>query len=191
MKLTNTPLADLIWQFGQKFVQQYEKNMGHIPLAEHDEQWPSPCQQKKIDDDVIQWLPVKTSEDLTFENVENALELTLHDDIKTYFTAMYSDAVHAKSEDGYLSLLFPWSENDFQRLQENIIGHVLMKQKLKQAITVFFALTDQDDFILSIINETGEVWVEKVGCDPHKKVANSLADFITSLTPYVETIPTK
>ncbi len=53
------------------------------------------------------------------------------------------------------------SHHDFERLQQNLIGHILMKQKLKQAITLFFAVTDEDDIILSVNNNTGEVWAEK------------------------------
>ena len=37
--------------------------------------------------------------------------------------------------------------------------------------------------ILSINNESGEVWVERVGCKAHKKLAESLNDFICQLTP--------
>ena len=60
-----------------------------------------------------------------------------------------------------------------------------MKQKLKQPISIFFAVTDDEDFILSINNESGEVWVERVGCIPHKKVADNLTSFIATLEPYV------
>jgi SecY interacting protein Syd len=60
-----------------------------------------------------------------------------------------------------------------------------MKKKLKQPLTLFFAITDDESMILSLDNENGEVWVEKVGCEAHKKVANSLIDFIQSLTPRI------
>jgi SecY interacting protein Syd len=68
-------------------------------------------------------------------------------------------------------------------LQENIIGHILMKKRLKQENTIFFGVTNEDDMILSINNETGAVWVERVGCKAHKKLADSLNDFIRQLTP--------
>ena len=58
-----------------------------------------------------------------------------------------------------------------------------MKQKLKQAETVFFAVTDEEDMIISLDNSSGEVWVERVGCKPHKKLSDSLVDFISQLTP--------
>lgn len=109
----------------------------------------------------------------------------LHQDIKTFFTSVYSESFDLQSEDGKLTLLFPWSEADFERLQENIIGHILMKQKLKQPETVFFALTDQEDYILSVDNASGEVWVEQVGKVAHKKIADDLSSFISSVTPVI------
>ena len=59
-----------------------------------------------------------------------------------------------------------------------------MKQRLKQTETVFFAVTDEEDIIISIDNANGEVWVERVGCKPHKKLSDSLANFIEQLTPF-------
>ena len=109
----------------------------------------------------------------------------MHDSIKQYFTCYYAESVDAECEEGRLSLLFPWNQDDFARLQENIIGHILMKRKLKQPETVFFAVTDQEDFILSIENETGAVWVEQVGKAPHKKLSDNLTDFIQQLTPVI------
>ena len=96
---------------------------------------------------------------------------------------MFSDSLDASCAEGDLSLLFAWSAKDFARLQENIIGHILMKQRLKQAETIFFAVTNEEDMIISLDNNTGEVWVEQVGCKPHKKISDSLVEFIGQLTP--------
>ena len=60
-----------------------------------------------------------------------------------------------------------------------------MKTKLKQKLTIFFALTDDDDHIISLDNNTGSVWVEKVGREPHKKIAETLAEFMSQLTPRI------
>jgi SecY interacting protein Syd len=85
-----------------------------------------------------------------------------------------------------LSLLFAWNKDDFERLQENLIGHILMKRRLKQEETVFFAVTDEEDMIISVDNASGSVWVERVGCKPHKQLSDSLAQFISQLTPVVK-----
>lgn len=186
MTSTNLSITSIIRDFGQRYVALYNEKLGHDPLVEKDEEWPSPCVIREFNDELNTWNPVDTKETLSFNNVEQALEIELHQDIKNYFGAIFSDSVQAHCEEGYLSLLFAWSEQDFERLQQNLIGHVLMKRKLKQSVTIFFAVTDQDDLILSLKNDTGEVWVEKVGMEPHKKVANSITEFFQMCDPYVE-----
>lgn len=185
MKISNSVLTENLWEFSQQYLQAYQCRFNHLPIIEQDENWPSPCEQGEHLDKFTLWQPSKIEDKLTFDNVEQALELELHQDIKTYFTTMFCDTLDAKCDEGGLSLLFPWSEKDFKRLQENIIGHVLMKQKLKQRITIFFAVTDNEEHILSADNDTGEIWVERVGKEPHKKLANSMSEFIQLLTPSI------
>ncbi len=182
----NNDLSFALSMFIERYLEAYNTKYNHLPLIEHDEQWPSPCIESVFKTGEVDcWQPVNCPDELTFSNVEKALDIVLHKDIKTLFTSYYSDSLDASCEHGDLSLLLLWSEADFERLQENIIGHVLMKQKLKQELTLFFGVTDQDDFILSINNDNGEVWVEQVGKEPHKKLADSLTEFIQTLTPKI------
>jgi len=185
MKITNSDLSQCLIEFSQKFMEKHRSIHEQLPLTEVDEQWLSPCVQGKHNEQMDLWKPILITDDLSFSNVELALELSLHPDICQYFTTIYSDSINAYCSDGLLTLLFPWCEKDFSRLQENIIGHVLMKQKLKQTITIFFAVTDDEDTILSVNNDSGEVWVERIGCEPHKKAADSMKSFIHSLSPEV------
>ena len=185
----NLNVSKTVQQFAEQYINNYRKAHGVLPQVEQDEQWPSPCEQREAQngeplDGHVFWQPVANSgEQLSFENVESALNITLHQDIKDYFTSIYSESLEAQCDDGKLSLLFAWNEDDFQRLQENIIGHILMKQRLKQPITVFFAVTDEEDMIISFDNDSGEVWVEQVGRKPHKKLTNSIVEFINILEP--------
>jgi SecY interacting protein Syd len=186
MKTTSCALQQNIINFSQHYVEVYQQAHAHLPLVEVDEQWQSPCLQGEHDDNTMLWQPQIIEEELSFDNIEQALDITIHQDICSYYTAIYSESLHATCSEGQLSLLFSWCKEDFSRLQENIIGHILMKQKLKQPISIFFAVTDDEDFILSVNNDNGEVWVERVGCVPHKKVADNLTDFIETLEPYVD-----
>jgi len=202
MVLKNNNLSEMILQFSKNYIQHYKDINGCLPLSELDTEWTSPCQQERIGKDTIFWQPAdffsgkdvnkKDQERLfelsTFNNIELALELTLHDDIKNYFTTIFSENLEAECDEGKLFLLFAWNDEDFARLQENIIGHLLMKRQLKQAETIFFAVTDEEDIIISIMNDTGEVWVERVGCEPHKKLSNSLIDFFLQLKPVVDKV---
>lgn len=193
MKSTNKLLTDKLWHFAHTYIENYQNIHGHLPLADLDPDWPSICQQgefvpsekkeQQAKDEKILWQPTNISESLGFSNIESALEIVLHPDIKTYFTVFHSDPLDAVCSEGRLSLLFSWNLADFERLQENIIGHILMKQKLKQRITVFFAITDEEDMILSFDNDTGAIWVERVGREPHKKLAESMSEFLSELTP--------
>lgn len=190
MTSSKTNLPQVLRQFSRNYLDAFSQAHGHLPLVETDEDWISPCEQGKANENESYWQPVEIAQldqqqTLTFDNVESALEINLHPDIITYFTTLYSESINASSEDGKLSLLFAWNFDDFQRLQENIIGHILMKRKLKQAETIFFAVTDAEDIIVSLDNASGEIWAERVGCKPHKKLANSLADYISQLTPEV------
>jgi len=192
-----TNLANVLQRFSTQYINQYQQTHSHLPLINKDSDWLSPCEISSDDNEINRsvlskdqtfWQPVniEKKEGLNFDNVESALELTLHKDIKTYFTTLYSESLDATCEEGELSLLFSWNKDDFQRLQENLIGHVLMKQRMKQKETLFFAVTDEEDMIVSVDNETGAVWVERVGCEPHKKVADSLAQFISEIVPRVK-----
>ncbi|WP_448552783.1 SecY-interacting protein [Thalassotalea montiporae] len=188
MTRPDNELSRQLHALASSFVSAFQDKHGHLPVIEKDEEWPSPCLAGEYSTDANFWQPASvesTESPLSFDNVEQALELSLHPDIKTYFTTLYSESFDLSCDDGNLTLLFPWSEADFGRLQENIIGHVLMKRKLKQDVTIFFALTDQDDFILSLDNQTGEVWVEQVGKAPHKKLADNLTEFLSQLTPVI------
>lgn len=185
MKLTNNNLSESLWDFAQNYLSAYQNKYEHLPLADKDDDWPSVCQVDVFNENEITWQPQKVTEQLSFSNVESALEIKLHEDIKEYYTVMFADSLPVSCEEGKLSLLFAWSEADFSRLQENIIGHIMMKKDLKQTLTIFFAVTDVEDSFLSIKNDSGEVWVENVGCEPHQKIANSLAEFFTLIRPVI------
>tara|TARA_B110000881_G_C18555551_1_gene506683 strand:+ start:1002 stop:1589 length:588 start_codon:yes stop_codon:yes gene_type:complete len=187
MTSTNKKLSESLQAFANDYITQYQNTYQTLPITFLDKDFPSPCEQQVISsadaEDKVYWKPSVIDDKISFTDVESALEISFHPDIKTYFSTLYSESMSATCSDGALSLLFAWNEDDFKRLQENLIGHVLMKQKLKQKITLFFGLTDEEDMILSLMNDTGEVWVERVGCEPVKKISDSLTDFIQQITP--------
>lgn len=189
MKSENAALRQIVLAFAKKYEQEFEAIHKHKPVTTLGDDWPSPCHLGDYDEEHKFWQVVPMVQSLDFSNVEKALNIDFHQDIKTYFLTLFADDVHASCSEGELSLLFAWSEHDFERLQQNIIGHLLMKQKLKQQATIFFAVTDQEDIILSLLNDTGEIWVERVGSEPHKKIANSMSEFFAMLTPSIDPVP--
>ncbi|WP_062270769.1 SecY-interacting protein [Endozoicomonas arenosclerae] len=179
-------VKDALINFQQKYLNAFEAQHQSLPRVEHDSDWPSPCEQEDVPDMTeVRWLPVECQPELDFGNIESALELNLHPDIKAYYGSFYSANLAARTGEGDLELLFAWSPKDFERLLENLLGHVWMKRKLRQPVTLFFAVTDMNDINLTVNNETGEVWAEKVGKKPHRKVADSLSEFLEMLEPVV------
>ncbi|WP_100642218.1 SecY-interacting protein [Alteromonas facilis] len=166
-----------------EFVQGYI-SAGALTPIEFDSEWLSPCVQVSANDgDYVDWKPVLQNGLCQFGDMEKALELTLDEQFKAFFCRYFSDHLEASSEHGNLTLLQVWNVDDFERLQQNLIGHVLMKRQLKQAETLFFALTDEEDFIISVDNASGRVVLEQVGKEPSKVLAENVAEFIASLRP--------
>jgi len=188
MKSSDEQLTETLWQFSQAYINEYQQKKGCYPVAEIDPDSVSPCQIKTIDEQNCSWQAVKIEQTLNFDNVASALEVNIHADVCDYYCSIYSDSIAATSVDGKLSLLFAWNFADFERLQENMIGHIMMKQQLKQTITIFFAVTDEEDMIISLNNDNGEIWLEQIGCEPHRKLANSMQEFITGLNFDIESI---
>ena len=168
-----------------KFVSSYVEEAKSEGLKiVFDSDWPSPCYQEAAEDgDFVRWKPTLQTPKLSFDNVEEAMSLKLHPDYCSYFTVYYSDNLKAKAPQGNCELLQVFNHEDFERLQQNLIGHLLMKQRLKQAPTLFFGLTDEEDFILTVVNDSGEVALEQVGREPTQILAPSLAEFLAQLTP--------
>jgi SecY interacting protein Syd len=176
-----------------EFVQKYlvaAKNHPELLMVECDDDWPSDCYTTSANTgnntgDTVDWQPVKRNGIANFNDLEKALEMKIHQDIVSYYSAYWSDNLSAETSKGYLQLLQPWNQDDFERLQQNLVGHILMKRRLKQPETLFFALTDEDDFILTVDNTSGEVLLEQVGLLPKEVVAPNLATFIQSLQPSI------
>ena len=170
------------------FVSSYVENVSEDALSTpFDKEWPSRCynidSKQGLQGEIVPWQPVRQSQPLSFDNVGAALELTVNSDYCAYFTRYFSNNLIATAPQGECELLQVWNEEDFERLQQNLIGHLLMKQRLKQAPTLFFGLTDEEDFILTVVNETGEVALEQVGMEPKEILAPSLAAFLSTLKP--------
>lgn len=156
-----------------------------VPLKmEYEAQWNSACYQSEPDSDgFCIWKPVPVTQPLDLSAVERGLEIALRPEISEFFCSYWSDHITAKTARGGLVLLFAINEDDLIRLQENLIAHVLMKRRLGQQETLFFAQTDEEDLILSVLNNSGEVVLEPVGQEPQEILAPNLAEFLATIIP--------
>lgn len=172
------------------FIEDTHKSYPDLEAA-YDSQWRSPCEIgesfRRDEEERIAWEPVPRPPESAaqdFAPLERALEFAIHPDIKSYYGGWWSAGLEAEAVDGHVSLLFLWNPEDVARLNENLIGHALAKQRAKSPMTVFFACTEQDsELFLSVDNETGAVVLEKPGYKPIRQVADDLESFIRTLVP--------
>jgi len=180
-------------QFVQSYIEASNASNQGL-LTYFDKDWFSPCLMKDEDvlinnsinlthDNLVTWAPFSRGGEENLANIERALEISIPAELHYLFCGYYSHDLSAEAADGSLTILQAWNEHDFERLQKNLIAHVLMKRRLKQADTLFFALTDEDEIILSVELDSGAVVAERVGKKPHKQIANNLSEFIGSLKP--------
>ncbi len=178
--------------FFKRFINIVEAQTGELPVIEYDEHMLSDCLQGKpfMSEQMqysIHWQPFlrpdnpdSPDKNSDLAGLEKALEIQLHPDIPVFFSRYWSDHVDAVFQQGNLSLMFVWNEDDMQRLIENQLGHALNKIRNKQALTFFIACTDSD-YIISIDNESGQVVLERPGYGVEKVLAVTLSDFLDEL----------
>ena len=171
--------------FFKRYLNTIAAKTGQLPTTEHDPDWPSPCQQGELfmSEQMlasIYWNPLQRAENNDLSSLEQALEITLNPDIKSYFTRYWSEQVDAIFQQGNLTLMFIWNDMDMERLIKNQIGHALNKIRNKQTLTFFIACTDSD-YIISVENDSGNVVLERPGYAAEKILANNLSEFIDQL----------
>lgn len=148
-----------------------------------DPEWRSPCELHQ-DSDWTYWRPIAQDPPVDFAGLENALEHEIHPDIKAYYGSYWSGTLEADSEEGQVSLIQLWNNEDFDRLIANLIGHALSKRRTRSRFSVFIANTDPDtELFLSIDNETGAVLLEEPGRKPIRQVDENISAFLDRLQP--------
>ncbi|WP_194755846.1 SecY-interacting protein [Aliidiomarina indica] len=154
-----------------------------LPTTEYISGWDAPCYRGKPKSGDIGWQAVVQDPPLEFGNVEEALELPLDESVKTFYRTFYAGDMYVEFRGQPLVLLQVLHPEDGERLQKNLIGHVMMKQRLEQAVTLFIGITDEDDLMLTVDNHTGAVGLEYVGKPQHEILAGDMESFLERLTP--------
>ena len=169
-----------------RYVMACQQTFGRLPVQPFDEQWRSPCEAGPPDTHgLIQWQPVRRKTPANFTDLENAIEFPIHPDVKAFYGNYWCDSFYGKTEEGGVTLIQIWNELDFDRLGENIIGHVLAKRRARGDPTIFIACTDEDDLMLSVHMATGRVMLEPPGRPPLREVATSLSELLDRTSPVV------
>lgn len=178
----NDALDDLI----ARYIAAYEA--AQVPLVtEANDAWQAPIYTAAVgSDDTVGWQPVRQQQAVDFTDLVNALEEPFHEDFMAYFSRWFSADLAVLWEQHPLWLLHLHGDDDAERMLANQAGHVLMKRRLKQPITLFLGLAEEsDDLLITLDNQTGVVGLEFVGQEQHETLAPSLAEFLTKSTPRV------
>ncbi|VTN11315.1 SecY interacting protein Syd [Raoultella terrigena] len=81
----------------------------------------------------------------------------------SYYTTQFAGDMQARFAGETMTLLQAWSPDDFQRMQENLIGHLVVQKRLKLSPTLFIATLDSELDVISVCNVSGEVLKETLG----------------------------
>src|SRR5471030_2181236 len=175
-------VSEALRDFTQRYVDFWQQETGFPPSSEELLGAESPCVVKSSDT-AVYWLTQIFSPAETLANVERALELQLRPEAHAFYTTQFAGDMSAKWQDQRLTLLQVWSYEDFTRLQENLIGHLVTQKRLKLTPTVFLATTESELNMVSLCNVSGEVILEQFGSKKRTLLSSSLSEFLTMLSP--------
>ena len=164
--------ANALTTFTTRYCDAWHEKHGTWPQSAELYGVPSPC--------------IISSQDTAGQNVnavERAMEIVVQPAVHAFYVTQFAGDMPARLGDLTLTLLQTWSEDDLQRVQENLIGHLVTQKRLKLSPTLFIATLDSDLDVISVCNLSGEVIKETIGTRNRETLAPSLADFLTRLEP--------
>ncbi|RBW47325.1 SecY-interacting protein [Psychromonas sp. B3M02] len=179
----NTDIQTELLALQQRHLALWEAEKGTLPTQLFDPEWLSPCQVGQVVGDQITWKATPREEKADLKNIEEALEITLHPSIEVLFCTNYCDHLPCEFDGHPIELIQVWNEQDFSGLQENMIAHFMMQKRLKKPASMFIATCSDEMQVISILNETGQVQLETLGKKQEAVLAESLAEFLSKLTP--------
>ncbi|PHI32081.1 SecY-interacting protein [Budvicia aquatica] len=179
------PVISALTQFTSSFIDLWQKETGHEPASDELYGVASPCILTTQDEEVL-WLPLPFESEKTLANVARAIDIVLRDECTAFYTEQYAGDMAGSFNDLELTLIQVWSDEDFIRLQENLIGHLVTQRRLKLSPTLFIATTDSEMDMVSVCNLTGEVILEHFGTKKREVLAPSLAAFLQDLQPRIK-----
>lgn len=174
--------ANALTAFTTRYCDAWHQKNETWPQSEELYGVPSPCIITSLDDKVI-WQPQPFTLEQNVNAVERAMDIVVQPAVHAFYTTQFAGDMRARFGSETLTLLQTWSEDDFQRVQENLIGHLVTQKRLKLSPTLFIATLDSELDVIAVCNLNGEVIKETLGTRKREILAPSLAEFLTQLEP--------
>ena len=174
--------AQALVAFTTRYCDAWHEKNNSWPLSEELYGVPSPCIISSTDDAVF-WQPQPFVGEKNLNAVERAFDIVVQPAAHAFYTTQFAGDMHAQFADEKLTLLQTWSEEDFQRVQENLIGHLVVQKRLKLSPTLFIATLESELDVISVCNLSGEVVKETLGTAKRITLSPSLAGFLNHLEP--------
>ncbi|HFZ8995490.1 TPA: SecY-interacting protein [Citrobacter freundii] len=174
--------AHALTAFTTRYCDAWHEKNGSWPLSEELYGVPSPCIISSTQD-AVYWQPQPFTGEANLQAVERAFDIVIQPALQAFYTTQFAGDMSAQYADESLTLLQTWSADDFTRVQENLIGHLVTQKRLKLSPTLFIATLQNETQVISVDNLTGEVIKETLGTRNRTLLAASLAEFLTQLKP--------
>lgn len=176
--------AEALQAFTQRYCDAWQQQSASLPRSEELYGIPSPC-ISATDVDAVFWQPQPFSLPANISAVERAFDIVVQQPAHSYYTTQFAGDMQARFAGETMTLLQAWSPDDFQRMQENLIGHLVVQKRLKLSPTLFIATLDSELDVISVCNVSGEVLKETLGTRRRTTLSASLASFLNQLEPVV------
>lgn len=174
--------ARALQAFTERYCNAWHESRGSWPQSEELYGIPSPCIISSADNYVV-WQPKPFTLKQNVNPIEQALDIVVQPALHAFYTTQFAGDMPARFGEERLTLLQTWSEDDFLRVQENLIGHLVTQKRLKLSPTLFIATLDSELDVISLCNLSGEIIKEKLGTRQRNVLAPDLASFLQQLEP--------
>lgn len=175
----NNPISMCLIDLTKKYINAWQEKHQSLPPAGELAEIESPCLVTSENGDKL-WQAVPHAQVKQLEGVEKGIEIAIHSDIHLFYGSQYSADLNLLWQGKPFVLLQAWSADDFERLQENILGHLVTQKRLKLKPTVFIGALDSDTDVISICNITGNVLLERLGTDKIDVLSEDLETFLSA-----------
>ncbi len=164
-----------------EFIEAVQQRDGTLPTVPHEPDWDSVAITGSAGSDLDFWRPTRRHEPFSLEGLSGALESELPEVCAAYFGHFWSASIPVMWGERPFELLQLWNPDDENNLLHNLLGHSLEKKRVREPLTVFFAVVDDERF-LSVDATSGAVMLEEVGGARPEEVAADLGSLLSAVT---------